>query len=136
MTTRNVETRKLEHFNTYNNSKTRTYNFKLYQAMRKYGFDNFEFSIIEECKNDELEEKEKYYIELFNTVQDGYNEALGGYGKPLWTDKQVEACKTLYENGWLLQDISDVFKSNPKTISKKLRDKYNINTKEKIIEIY
>ena len=78
MTTRNVETRKLEHLNTYNNSKSRTYNFKLYQAMRKYGFDNFEFLIIEECKNDELEEKEKYYIELFNTVQDGYNEALGG----------------------------------------------------------
>lgn len=133
MTTRNVETRKLEHLNTYNNSKSRTYNFKLYQAMRKYGFDNFEFLIIEECKNDELEEKEKYYIELFNTVQDGYNEALGGCGKPLWTDKQIDACKTLYENGWLLQDISDVFKSNPKTVSKKLRDKYSINTKENSI---
>ena len=91
--------------------------------------DHLKFSIIEECDNDKLEEKEKYYIRLFNTISEGYNEALGGKGKPLWTDKQIEACKTLYENGWLLQDISDVFKSSPRTIGKKLREKYKIDTK-------
>lgn len=129
MTTRSVEIRKKDHLKSFDNRKSRMYNFKLYQAMRKYGFDNFEFSIIEECDNDKLEEKEKYYIRLFNTISEGYNEALGGKGKPLWTDKQIEACKTLYENGWLLQDISDVFKSSPRTIGKKLREKYKIDTK-------
>lgn len=133
MTTRTVESRKLDHLKSYNDQKSRMYNFKIYQAMRKYGFDNFEFTTIEECMNEELEDREKYYIKLFNTTIDGYNEALGGVGKPLWTDKQIEACKILYENGWLLQDISDIFKSNPKTVSKKIREKYNINTKENSI---
>lgn len=122
MTTRNIKIRKKEHKNTFNNINSRMYNFKLYQAMREYGFENFEFLVLEECNNDELEEKEKFYIKLYDTVLNGYNEALGGNGKPLWTDKQVEACKVLYESGWLLQDISDVFKSNPKTIGKKLRE--------------
>jgi len=30
--------------------------------MRKYGIDNFEFSIIEECSEDELDERECYWI--------------------------------------------------------------------------
>lgn len=133
MTTRNVEIRKLDHIKTYNDTKSRMYNFKLYRAMRKYGCDKFEFSVIEECSNDKLEEKERYYIKLYNTTANGYNEALGGSGKLLWTDKQVEACKILYENGWLLQDISDVFKSNPRTVGEKLRQYYDINTRENSI---
>ena len=133
MTTRTVEYIKLYNLKSYNKKNSRIYNFKIYQAMRKYGFDNFEFTTIEECMNEELEDREKYYIKLFNTTIDGYNEALGGAGKPLWTDKQIEACKILYENGWLLQDISDIFNSNPKTVSKKIREKYNINTKENSI---
>jgi hypothetical protein len=31
--------------------------------MRKYGRDNFSFQIIEECSEDNLAEREKYWIE-------------------------------------------------------------------------
>jgi len=31
--------------------------------MRKYGIENFSFEIIEECKKDELNKKEEYYIQ-------------------------------------------------------------------------
>lgn len=130
MTTRNIQIRIRDHERVYNDSESRSYNFKLYKTMRKYGFENFEFSTIEECDNSILGEKEKYYIKLYDTVNNGYNEALGGNGKPLWTDKQIEACKVLYDNGWLLKDIAEVFKSNPSTVGKKMREKYNINTKE------
>lgn len=136
MTTRNIEIRKKEHLKTYNDSKSRMYNFKIYQAMRKYGFENFEFAVLEECEDNELEFKERYYIELFDTVQNGYNEALGGKGKPLWTDKQVYACKILYENGWLLQDIASIFQSNPRTVSKKLKEKYNLDTRKNSIHSF
>ena len=129
MTKRSIEIRKSDHIKMCNDSNSRMYNFKLYKAMRKYGINNFEFSVIEECDNKKLEEREKYYIEFYNTTINGYNEALGGIGKPLWTNKQIEACKILYENGWLLQDISEIFKSNPKTVGKKLRETYNIKTK-------
>ena len=54
------------------------YNFKLYRAMRKFGLKNFYFDLIEKCNNDIVFEREKYYIELYNSVVNGYNEAIGG----------------------------------------------------------
>ena len=64
MTTRNIQIRIKDHERVYNDSESRSYNFKLYKAMRKYGFENFEFSTIEECDNSILGEKEKYYIKM------------------------------------------------------------------------
>ena len=84
------------------------YEFKIYKAMRKYGVKNFLFETIEKCQANELDEKERYYIERYNSRNNGYNEAIGGKGKPLWTDKQLEACKILYDNHWLLKDISNL----------------------------
>lgn len=40
------------------NSKTE--NTALYQSMRKYGIENFIFSILEECSENELDEKEQF----------------------------------------------------------------------------
>ena len=34
----------------------------IYRAMRKYGIDNFDFSILEECSIDKLDEREIYWI--------------------------------------------------------------------------
>lgn len=129
-TKRDLKTRVYDHKKTYNNPESRLYDLKLYSAMRKYGFDNFEFEILEECEDSNLDELEKAYIQKYNSVKNGYNEALGGKGKPLWTDSQLEACKILYENNWLLKDIALLFNSNAKTVSKKLREKYNIDTRQ------
>ena len=35
----------------------------LYQAFKKYGIENFSFEVLEECTQDELNDKEKFYIE-------------------------------------------------------------------------
>lgn len=48
--------------------------------MRKYGIENFSFEIIEECKKEELNDKEKYWINYFNTFFNGYNLTTGGQG--------------------------------------------------------
>lgn len=56
------------------------------RALNKYGFDNFECKILCECCDDkELNEQEKYYISLFNAVEDEnfYNIAPGGQGGDL-----------------------------------------------------
>lgn len=132
-TKRNLNIRKEDHLKSYNNKNLRMYNFKIYKAMREFGIENFKFETIEICKNEQLGERERYYIKLYDSKNNGYNEAIGGEGKPLWTDKQIEACKILYENNWLLKDISDLFNSNPKTVGKKLREKYNIDTKKNSI---
>ena len=49
--------------------------------MRKYGIDNFEFSIIEVVADEEdLYEREIYWINYYNTFHKGYNEDSGGLG--------------------------------------------------------
>lgn len=54
-------------------------------AMRKYGFEHFHFSIVEDniLTREELDEKEKQYIREFESLcsQKGYNIELGGNGR-------------------------------------------------------
>ena len=50
---------------------------KLYKAMQEYGIWNFSWEVIEECKREELNEKEKYYIELYDSKNFGYNSING-----------------------------------------------------------
>lgn len=52
-----------------------------YNAIRKYGVNNFKWKILYECDNKkELNEKEKYYIHIYNTYLHGYNLTKGGDG--------------------------------------------------------
>lgn len=46
---------------------------KLCAAAQDYGIENFTFEILQECKNFELNEKEKYFIEVYNSNIFGYN---------------------------------------------------------------
>ena len=50
---------------------------KLYKAMKEYGLENFAFELIEECSKEQLNEKEKYFIELYDTKNFGYNSTGG-----------------------------------------------------------
>lgn len=40
--------------------------------------EKFSFSIIEECKSDVLDEREKYWIQYYNSKNDGFNLTSGG----------------------------------------------------------
>lgn len=51
---------------------------KFYKALHNEGIENFTFEILEECPRIELNDKERYWIEYFNTVQYGYNSKIGG----------------------------------------------------------
>lgn len=53
-------------------------NYFLYQSFEKYGIENFKFYTLEECDVDLLNDKEKYWIEYYNTYVKGYNMTLGG----------------------------------------------------------
>lgn len=65
------------------------------KAWNKYGEDNFYFNVLENCKENELNEKEIYYISKYSTYKSGYNLTLGGGGRRGYhlTDKQKEAIK-------------------------------------------
>lgn len=74
----NIEKRWKNHQIAAFNSKDESYSYPLYRAIRKYGIENFSFEVIEECDYQSLNEKEMYYIKLYNTYNDGYNQTLGG----------------------------------------------------------
>lgn len=52
----------------------------LHNCMRKYGKDNFEYEIIEECNQDIINEREKYWIQHYDSYNNGLNLTLGGEG--------------------------------------------------------
>lgn len=51
---------------------------RIHQIMREEGIWNFTFELIEECEKEQLNEREKYYINFFSTEKLGYNQKAGG----------------------------------------------------------
>lgn len=56
-------------------------NRPFYNAINKYGWDTFQIELLEDnIPNSQLNEKEQYYISLYNTYYNGYNATFGGDG--------------------------------------------------------
>lgn len=53
----------------------------LYNAMNKYGVENFIIEQIEECSEEILSDREIYWINYFDSFKNGYNATCGGDGK-------------------------------------------------------
>lgn len=76
--TYNLKYRWSRHKSDLNNN--RHHNKHLQNAWNKYGEDNFRFEIIECCPLDNIDEREIYWINTFNSIKDGYNLCDGGIG--------------------------------------------------------
>lgn len=74
-TTRTVEDRWKQHVLDSKRSDKQTY---LYKAFNKYGIDNFIIEEIIEAPQDELDDLEIYYINKYDSYNNGYNMNLGG----------------------------------------------------------
>lgn len=77
---KNIERRYKDHLNRAKNNHqgNSEFNSPLHCAIRKYGIENFNFSIVEECSEKELNEKEKYWISYYDSYNNGYNCTSGG----------------------------------------------------------
>lgn len=53
-------------------------NNKLYKAMSASGLENFTFELLEECPKAQLNDREKFYIDYYQSVEYGLNEKAGG----------------------------------------------------------
>ena len=71
-----------EHLNDY--KKRQEEHRPLYTAMKKYGTEHFYIEEIEKVDICKLEEREKYWINYYNSYKNGYNATLGGDGKILY----------------------------------------------------
>jgi len=76
LTTQGTNRRWSEHKHRFNLGER---DHKLYQAMRKYGIENFKCKTIHETENaDELSGLEIDYIKKFDSFNNGYNMTCGG----------------------------------------------------------
>lgn len=63
-----------KHYSRANTDATTGIDF----AIKKYGKENFSVEVLKECKEEELDNLERYYIEFYDTYNNGYNLTLGG----------------------------------------------------------
>lgn len=85
----NFERRKKEHLKAKDN-------FAIHNAIRKYGIDNFSWEILEECSENLLNEREKYWISYYNTYKEGYNSTRGGENAEAliqWRKTHLKECE-------------------------------------------
>lgn len=123
-TLNSVEQRWSEHLNDY--KRPRCEKRALYDAFIKYGIENFRCETLCECLDSELEEKEIYYIELYNTFHNGYNLTKGGDGKQLY---DYDAIIDYYLNNEVtIVETAKHFNCHEDTISSILK-KMNIKTR-------
>lgn len=65
-------------------------NRPLYKAINKYGKEHFSIILIETCADFLLEEREKFWIQYYNSYNNGYNATLGGDGKILFDHEAIK----------------------------------------------
>ena len=63
-----------------NEARNESHNQHLRRSIKKFGFDAFEVIEVFDTANtiEELNEKETYYINLFDSYKNGYNQSFGG----------------------------------------------------------
>ena len=47
------------------------------------GQDAFTYDVLEECSEDNLNEREQYYIQQYDSINTGYNKQMGGYNNSI-----------------------------------------------------
>lgn len=102
-TTSSLEERFREHCS--DSHKERCNKRPLYNAMVKYGIDNFKIDLVEEVTNDSiLSEREIFWIKELNTYgNNGYNATKGGDGIIRYDYQQI---LDLYNLGYSTTEIS------------------------------
>lgn len=85
-------------FREYNKLQCCKDSKKLYYSLTKYSPSSHTFEVLEECKIEDLENREVFWIKKFNSVNKGLNIKNGS--KPQWSGKKrPEHSKFLIENG-------------------------------------
>ena len=87
--TRNIQKRWNRHRTAPFNKNDNAYDYPLYRAIRKYGLENFSFEILEECNVQDLNERERFYIDYYDTYFNGYNQTLGGDSKAVVNKEKI-----------------------------------------------
>ena len=124
-----------ERWNTHKRlSQLPNENNKLYQSIKEYGLNNFVFEVIEECPTEELNEKEIYWIDFYNSVKMGLNTAPGGSCGPWY---EFEKIREAWDEGKTVKEIAEDFKVSENTVRRYLINKKlaNVNDLQKCQQV-
>ena len=94
---------------------------RFYYAIKKYGWNNFDHIILEEnIPKTEINSKEKYYINLYDSKNNGYNCTIGGldeipfkiFGTFLITENEIKKINQSYKmKPVICVNTGEIFKS-------------------------
>lgn len=92
-------------------------NMAIHKAIKKYGKSNFTIEVIEEVDKDSLNDREKFWIEYYNSYNNGYNSTRGGQDSSTHC-KELDAESIIkeYNLGKSLRSIGNTFKVDKQTI--------------------
>jgi group I intron endonuclease len=89
---------------------------KFYKALKSYGVDNFDWVVIDTATTkDELNQKEKQYIQKYNSIEEGYNMVdggTGGYNEYAVIANKLKRKGKTYEEIYSTNEIITKIKSN------------------------
>ena len=113
----------------HQNAARRGEKYKLYQAMRKYGIDNFSIQKIEEVPDEKLNEREQYWIEHYGSFQNGYNSTLGGEGNQ---KVDTEKIYKLWRENKSVGEISKELNLSKEAVCHKLKNLEDYSIEESV----
>lgn len=130
-TIRTIEERWKDHQRLLYNEKSNTR--PLYLAMAKYGLNNFIIEELEEVKNNKLlDEREKYWINYYNSYNEGYNATYGGNGSTFYDYNLIYE---LWKEGNTSKSITSLLGCHERTVKRAL-DSFNVSKDERKIRGY
>lgn len=99
------------------------HNKHLQSAWDKYGEENFEFKLVEECDAENLNQKEIYWIDYYDSYinKNGYNLTFGGDGGRTIDQETIQKIYDLYNDGFIATEISEHLDIYIKTVYKYLK---------------
>lgn len=114
-----IKTRMSKHYSHANTGNNLT---GIDAAIKKYGIENFEVEQIIECPNEDLNIQEQYYIDKYNSFNDGYNLTIGGQYYTTSLNLDINEVNQKYQELKTIQATADYFQCSIRTISNLLKN--------------
>lgn len=94
-------------FKRHTGYQRREHDTKFYRALNKNNIENFYIELLEECKTqEELDAREIFYINFYDSIKKGYNTNLGGFssgGDTLSQNENLEKIRIKISNSKKLE---------------------------------
>lgn len=98
-TTQKFRMRKYSHKSLSYDKRSRCYHLKFARAIRKYGFDNIQWEVLEfNIPIKKIDELEMFYIKYYDSFHNGYNSNTGGIRSPRGLKHSEKTKKLISQN--------------------------------------